>query len=348
MNRPLKDIVNELERTSETTPQYIEAVISALRSAIPFDASCCTAVDPKTLLSIGAVTDDLIESIHPQLFELEYMDDDVNQYETLIKTSQTAAILSEAVKGDLKRSKRYRMILEPAGFADELRAILLNKGECWGYLTLLRKIGQPPFNEKERTLVASLAPIIGRHLQRLRHNRPKKDMFHMKHVGGILILSEDLIPLSCNQAALHWLNVLRGWEKIDSAVLPRPVRAVCSRAVAETDSPAKTVISIPGQCFLSIKASRLDGLGPSEQIAVSFEPASSAETIPLIADAYGLSEREKDIAYRIIRGLSTKDIADDLHISAYTVQDHLKSIFLKAEAGNRRELIWKLLDDVLE
>lgn len=104
-------------------------------------------------------------------------------------------------------------------------------------------------------------------------------------------------------------------------------RAVCTRAAAETTAPAKTVISIPGHSCLSIKASRLDGFGPSGQIAVSFEPASPAETIPLIAEAYSLSDREKDIAYRVIRGLSTKAIGDELHISAYTVQDHLKSFF---------------------
>ena len=69
---PLKDILNELQRTTRSSPQYIEAMLSALKQAIPFDASCCTAVDPKTLLSIGAVTDDQIEAIHPQLFELEY------------------------------------------------------------------------------------------------------------------------------------------------------------------------------------------------------------------------------------------------------------------------------------
>lgn len=56
----------------------------------------------------------------------------------------------------------------------------------------------------------------------------------MKHVGGILILSEDLQPLSCNRAALHWLNILRGWERIGSDAVPRPVRAVCTRAAAET------------------------------------------------------------------------------------------------------------------
>lgn len=163
-------------------------------------------------------------------------------------------------------------------------------------------------------------------------------------------MSEDLQLLSCNRAALHWLNILRGWESIGSEAVPRPVRAVCTRAAAETTAPApaKTVISIPGHSCLSIKASRLDGFGPSGQIAVSFEPASPAETIPLIAEAYSLSDREKDIAYRVIRGLSTIAIGDELHISAYTVQDHLKSFFLKTGAGNRRELMWKLLDDVLE
>ncbi|QHZ49228.1 LuxR family transcriptional regulator [Bacillus sp. NSP9.1] len=228
-----------------------------------------------------------------------------------------------------------------------MRAVLLSKGDCWGYLTLWRKSGQPPFHEKDRSLLASLAPIIGRHLQRFRHQKPKKDLFHMKHAGGILIMSKELRPISCNDAALHWLNILRDWEKIGGTSIPRPIRAVCSRAAAETDDPAKTVISIPGRPLLSLKASRLDGFGPSGQLAVSFEPASPADTIPLVADAYGLSEREKEIVYRIIRGLSTKDIADDLHISVYTVQDHLKSIFLKMKAGNRRELLWKLLDDVL-
>ncbi|MCY8665520.1 LuxR C-terminal-related transcriptional regulator [Bacillus haynesii] len=348
MNRPLKDILNELQRTSRSSPQYIEAMLSALKQTIPFDAACCTAVDPKTLLSIGAVTDDQIEAIHPQLFELEYADEDVNRFVALIQTRQTAAILSETVKGDLRQSKRYRNILEPAGFGDELRAVLLSKGECWGYLTLLRKRGQPLFTEKDKSLLASLAPLIGRHLQQFRHHLSKKDVFHMKHVGGILILSEDLQPLSCNRAALHWLNILRGWERIGNEAVPRPVRAVCTRAAAKTAAPAKTIISIPGYSALSIKASRLDGFGPSGQIAVSFEPASPAETIPLIAEAYSLSDREKDIAYRVIRGLSTKAIGDELHISAYTVQDHLKSIFLKTGAGNRRELMWKLLDDVLE
>ncbi|WP_246362923.1 helix-turn-helix transcriptional regulator [Paenibacillus alba] len=64
---------------------------------------------------------------------------------------------------------------------------------------------------------------------------------------------------------------------------------------------------------------------------------------PLIAEAYGLSEREKQILDGLLRGFSTKELALSLRISTYTVQDHLKSIFVKTGVTSRRELIWAVI-----
>jgi DNA-binding CsgD family transcriptional regulator len=76
--------------------------------------------------------------------------------------------------------------------------------------------------------------------------------------------------------------------------------------------------------------------------AVIVEPAPGQEIAPLMADAYGLSERERAVTRLVARGLSTDAIAGRLHISSWTVQDHLKAIFEKVGVGSRGELIARL------
>jgi hypothetical protein len=43
-----------------------------------------------------------------------------------------------------------------------------------------------------------------------------------------------------------------------------------------------------------------------------------------------------------LRGLATKEIADALRLSNYTVQDHLKAIFDKTGARSRGELVGRI------
>jgi DNA-binding CsgD family transcriptional regulator len=44
----------------------------------------------------------------------------------------------------------------------------------------------------------------------------------------------------------------------------------------------------------------------------------------------------------VAQGLSTSEIARRLFLSPYTVQDHLKAIFEKADVGTRGELVAQL------
>ena len=59
----------------------------------------------------------------------------------------------------------------------------------------------------------------------------------------------------------------------------------------------------------------------------------------LAADAYGLTERERNVTHLVARGLPTDAIASRLHLSSWTVQDHLKAIFEKAGVATRGELV---------
>ncbi|KEQ21828.1 helix-turn-helix domain-containing protein, partial [Paenibacillus tyrfis] len=92
----------------------------------------------------------------------------------------------------------------------------------------------------------------------------------------------------------------------------------------------------------TIRASQLHGPADGPRLAVSFEPAGPADTLRRMVEACELSEREKQILDALIRGMSTKELALSLHISAYTVQDHIKSIFVKTGVSSRRDLVWRL------
>jgi len=71
---------------------------------------------------------------------------------------------------------------------------------------------------------------------------------------------------------------------------------------------------------------------------VTMEPARAGDLAPLLMRAWGLSARERDVAWLAIGGLPSQDIAAALFISPHTARDHLKSIFAKTGVNSRRDL----------
>jgi len=103
-----------------------------------------------------------------------------------------------------------------------------------------------------------------------------------------------------------------------SGVAPAPSMAsqACVRAASGT--------------WLTVRASLL---GTDGQVGVVREPARSQQLAPLIAQAYELTDREREVSELVAEGLATDEIAGRLCISPWTVQDHLKSIFEKVACG---------------
>jgi DNA-binding NarL/FixJ family response regulator len=67
-----------------------------------------------------------------------------------------------------------------------------------------------------------------------------------------------------------------------------------------------------------------------------------------------LTERELEVLALAARGMSNRDIADQLFLSSRTIQAHLASIFAKMEVGSRTEAVvralregWLTWDDTL-
>jgi DNA-binding CsgD family transcriptional regulator len=71
---------------------------------------------------------------------------------------------------------------------------------------------------------------------------------------------------------------------------------------------------------------------------VFIQRAHATLVAPLLLKAYGLTPREQEVTQLMLRGATTTQAAHRLGISAYTVTDHIKSIFEKTSARTRGEL----------
>jgi DNA-binding CsgD family transcriptional regulator len=133
----------------------------------------------------------------------------------------------------------------------------------------------------------------------------------------------------------------------DAGKLPSSVLAVAGRArrTAENpDMPAEIavarVLSRTGN-WVILHGACLLAPGP-RQVAVIIEPAHPARISSLLMSAYRLSEREQEVTRLVLQGNSTSQIADELAVSPFTVQQHLKSIFNKTGVHSRRDLVGKI------
>ena len=78
---------------------------------------------------------------------------------------------------------------------------------------------------------------------------------------------------------------------------------------------------------------------------MTLEPARAPELAEVIADAYGLTARERRVTELVAQGLPNVAIAGQLYLSPYTVQDHLKAIFEKLDVSSRGQLVAQLFVD---
>ena len=321
-------------------------LLKCLRTVIPFDYIFFSTTDPTTQLFTSSVVDETPTWALQQFLENEFFQDDFNQFRTLLKHRLSIAILSEQTQYELHRSQRYRDILVPLALGDEMRAVFVTNGVCWGTLCLHREQNTPEFTTAEAAFLAHLTPHIAEGLRKA---------LLLAHVStttapdgpGVLILSEDYAVVTTNAAASYWLEELAETERGNKQVpaLPHAVLAVVNRLHAVEREMAGTSAATPklrlhtsSGRWLILYASRLSSPDRHGQIAILFEAAQPVEIAPLILQAYQLTKREGEVTQLILRGRSTREIATTLHISLNTVQDHLKVIFEKINVNSRGEL----------
>ena len=354
-----RDEIARLVHRGLSAAEFSRAVGAALTRIVPAEGTCLMTVDPATLLP----TAEFVENGLPaeallRLVEIELREPDFNKWVHLAQADRPAASLSEATTGDLDLSLRQREIRGPGGFADELRVVLGGSTGTWGELTVFREARRPNFSPDEVDFVSSLAGLIADGLRR-------SLLLTAAEAGddeiGLLVLDVDDGVHLANRAADHWLDALGTGDRV-GARLPLVIPTVARHARAlSSPAPGGAAAPTAAQAPRAARAARaractqagqwlivrgsLLGTGPEAPVAVMIEPARPAEMASLMVEAYGFTDSERRVTELVAQGLSTRQIAGRLQVTAYTVQDHLKSIFAKSGAGSRGDLIARLFLD---
>ena len=319
---------------------FFDAADRTLLRVLPFDSSCWLTLDPATLLPTSHFTRQIGSDHLMALAANEFLEEDVNKFAVLARSSPPVGILSKATHGDLRRSPRFAKVLAPHGYADgdELRAVFLEGESVWGCVALHRRRGT--FEDREAAVVAEVGGYIAEGIRRAILATALAADGEPDPPGLILLRGDDSVE-SVTPAANRWLG-----EILDptggSAGVPMIVVGLAHSArragAGRSEELAKARLPRRTGGWLQLDASLLDG-EPPDRVGVMIQPARSPEIAALIVEAYGLSHREREVTHLVLRGLSTLEIAHELHVSPYTVQDHLKAIFAKVGVRSRRELV---------
>jgi DNA-binding CsgD family transcriptional regulator len=319
--------------------------MEVLRAAVPFDAACLARTDPETRLLTGAAKLDLPDARDDLFATFEYGAEDVNLFLDLAERDDPVGVLRRDAGADLERSDRWREFLMPLfAFHDELRAVLRDDGGTWGGLALFRSTDAPGFSPADAAFVARVSPwfaaglrsglVAGAAARALRTLGP-----------AVVVVGEDDSVSMATPAADAQLDLVGG--SLDALPLPfhAVVQAARAHAAGRTSVVPRLRVRAADGSWLVLHAAPLAGAAAGRQVAVTLEPARPPEILPLVVAALSLTPRETEVVQRVLRGESTQDIARGLHLSPYTVQDHLKAVFDKAGVRSRRELIGRVFVD---
>jgi DNA-binding CsgD family transcriptional regulator len=326
------EIATRAAHSPDRTPQSLYATLgAALDGCVDLLGLCWHITDPQTGVPVvsggaGHPPGDFARSL-----EFEFARDDVLRFADLAQRPRTVGVLSQETCGRPADSPRWREMIEPEGGADELRASFADRFGVWGSLSLFSR---RRFTQEEADMVARLTPAFTQGLRIAVTRMPLADSA-LDPTPAVIVLDRHDRVVAADQKARALTAAIAGdtpgglpgsfFVLAAQARRRDPARPACARARHLNGN------------WVSIDASPLDD-EPHGSVALILQPASLESRLESLLRAFGLSEREREVAKLAVLGRSTKAIAGELFLSPWTVQDHLKNIFEKTSVSSREQL----------
>jgi DNA-binding CsgD family transcriptional regulator len=168
---------------------------------------------------------------------------------------------------------------------------------------------------------------------------------HNRQMPGVLIIDADGCVRLANKASIAMLRPFAAGAQLSLSsgqALPAALQTflddIEDRLSVGQDS---CVVMLP-MYDMCVRACTIAG-GCESCIMLLIERASREDLVRSALASYPLTPREAEVAAFVLRGYSNRRIADQLILTEYTVEDHLKRIFAKVGVRSRSSLASKIL-----
>jgi DNA-binding CsgD family transcriptional regulator len=319
------------------------AMLEVIRHEVAFDAYVWLLTDPETEVGCDPLADVPCLPELPKLIRLKYSTE-VNRW-----TRLTAAVgrLWADTGGKLERSLVWRELQSAYDVSDIASVVFRDRFGCWGFLDLWR-IGGGHFTDREARYLAAIVSRVTDRLRQLQaQNFLAPPLPIVPEGAAVLVLAADLQVRAQTPQTQAYLQALIPPDG-DRQPVPAGAYNVGAQLIANEagidNHPARARVYLKDAAWLSLRAARMAGLsGNTGDIAVTIETATAAERMGVFARAFGLTVRETELLAALAGGTDTRQLAAEMYISENTIQDHLKAIFAKTGARNRRVLLARAL-----
>lgn len=344
--------IDVISRAGLPLQSFVDEAAAALQQVVPFVAACVSTLDPATTMVSSARKLGELDGRNEQDItwsQIEYGGDDPTSITAMVAAGQIAVGVHHVTHGVLDRSVRMSELLVPHfDFRDEARVIFADRNGAWGHVSLFRGDDDSAFAVDELDFLSAVAPAFTRGIRTgLLAQLSRTDA--AAHAGPAVLVfdTDDRIVQSTPGAHAHLAQMASVPGMGDPLTSVQALVSGARRfARGETGRMPRIRARTHDGVWLVLHASPLGGAGDrAGDVVVTIEEARPQDVIDLVAAAFELTAREREVVAVVLRGADTREIAAELHLSPYTVQDHLKSIFDKAGVTSRRELVARVYFD---
>lgn len=217
------------------------------------------------------------------------------------------------------------------------------------YILGFHRYSDNPFRQKDTLASTYFGPALFNILnglelksQLLDSNMIVSQLQNQVSETGLIIINRNHNVIFANQTGQKHVNI-KPANKDRYSDLDDSLKAELRSQLPLTGIPSSRQIEFEhGPTKVSARIITSDANNHEQRIILHTRRSNQNNISALEMEKYDLTNRETDISSLIVIGLTNPEISDKLCISTRTVENHLRSIYAKANVKNRTSLAYKL------